>query len=275
MIIFKELIKYKKIWGINIMKEQILSIILEAGKIIAKSKVSKDMIIKKGLADFVTHVDLEVQNYIINALKSISPDSNIITEESNNNDYNLHKDTWILDPVDGTANLMHGFNHSAISLALFVDSKPKMGIVYNPFIKEMFYAESGKGAYLNDKNISVSPQNDMERCYIAFGTNPYNKSASNRWFPKLQKVFMECQDLKRTGSAALDLCYVACGRTEGYFEENLKPWDFAAGTIILKEAGGVTTDFSGNTIDFLKPQDILASNGLIHKKMISLLNTTQ
>jgi myo-inositol-1(or 4)-monophosphatase len=158
---------------------------------------------------------------------------------------------------------------------VYENKKAKFGIVYNPILNELFYAESGKGAYKNDKKIKVSNFSDFQRALIATGF-PYssadNKDDLNWVIDKLSKILPKCQDIRRFGSAALDLCYVAEGKFDGYYEINLKPWDVSAGIIILKESGGVVTNENENEYDMFEDKCIVASNGIIHKEFLKFFD---
>ncbi|MDP4093221.1 MAG: inositol monophosphatase family protein [Bacillota bacterium] len=241
----------------------------EAGRLFLKSAPDMETMVK-GFANYVTEIDFKVQDYLVKELSGILPGSNIITEESSQNQYDLSKPTWILDPVDGTANLMRGYRHSAISLALVIDKKPALGMIYNPFLNEMFIGDAGRGAYLNGNRIKVSSASKLEDCIITFGTTPYISRDKNTTIKVLDRVFAKCQDLRRSGSAALDLAYVACGRIDAFFEICLQPWDFAAGLLILEEAGGKITDMTGGKPELIKQGSILASNELVHEDLLGL-----
>lgn len=253
------------------MKEQIEKIIRKAGEIILNTKMDKSLVEIKGKANYVTKVDYLVQDYLTQELVKLIPYSNVIAEESKHNNYSFGKATWIVDPVDGTTNLMYGFNHSAISVALYIEGKSYLGFVYNPFTNEMFYGENGAGAYLNGKKIKVTDNNLLEDCLIDFGTSPYDKSKAKKTFDIIEKAYLLSRDIRRTGSAALDLSYIACGRIDVFFEMNLQPWDFAAGAIILNEAGGKVTNWQNKDIDVLNQSSLLASNGLVHEEMYKLM----
>jgi myo-inositol-1(or 4)-monophosphatase len=254
------------------LNEQVVEVLRAAGKIILESEIDKAKIIQKSAANYVTQVDFQVQNFLVDQLRRLLPDSNIITEESENNQFNLETPTWILDPVDGTTNLMRGYRHSAISLAFFDGQAPVSGFVYNPFNDELFTARIGNGAYLNDKPIKVSKNKDLKDCLIGFGTNPYHREHASTTFRITENIFMRSLEIRRSGSAALDLVYVACGRLDGFYEFGLQPWDFAAGMIIMAEAGGHTTTWQGSPLNVLKPSSVLATNGLIHQKIFDLIN---
>ena len=256
------------------IKERTEEAIREAANFFSDSVLDKKTISKKGYANFVTEIDYKVQDFLQNKLTEIIPGSNIITEESTDNIYKLEKPTWIVDPVDGTTNLMYSYQHSAISVALILDGEPYMGFIYDPALKEMFFAENGKGAYLNDEIINVSQNEILEDCLMGFGTTPYDRTKAEATFELVKNVFVRCRDVRRSGSAALDMAYVACGRMDGFFEMTLQPWDFAAGFIIINEAMGKTTDWHDQTLNLISPGSIISTNKLIHKEMIDILCTS-
>lgn len=243
----------------------------EAGKLFFIPRMDESLIMQKGDANYVTQVDYAVQNYLLDKLSGIMPGCNIITEESNENSFNLDKPTWILDPVDGTTNLMRRFMYSAVSLALFVEGKPKLGFIYNPYNGEMFAAEAGKGAYLNGTGINVSGYADLKDCLIGFGTTPYIRDEAHRTFEIVERVFLQSLEVRRSGSAALDIAYVACGRLDGFFELNLQPWDYAAGILVLEEAGGKITNWKGERLVPRKSDSVLATNGRVHERILELI----
>jgi myo-inositol-1(or 4)-monophosphatase len=259
----------------NEIKAKAEQAVREAGKLLVNAVIAQDRIEKKGYANFVTEIDYKVQEFMIDRLDKIIPGCNIITEESKNNEYNLNKPTWVLDPVDGTTNLMYDYHHSAVSLALFIEGRAVLGIIYNPTGEELFTAEVGKGAFLNGKKIKVTGNGTLEDCLIAFGTTPYERDKADRTFEIVKKAYLSCRDIRRSGSAALDIAYVACGRLDAFFEMRLQPWDFAAGMILLKEAGGRVTTWEGKDVSILKPTGIIASNKLVHESMLHLLSTKE
>lgn len=267
--IVKAFVEVKKVKDIKLKTEEAVR---EAGKLLVNAVISEEHIEKKGHANFVTEIDYKVQEFLVGKLEEIIPGSNIITEESKNNEFNLSKPTWILDPVDGTTNLMYDYHHSAISLALFVEGKPALGIIYNPTGEELFFAEAGKGAFLNDRRIKVTSNGVLEDCLISFGTTPYERNKADRTFELIKKAYLSSRDIRRSGSAALDMAYVACGRLDIFFEMTLQPWDFAAGMIILKEAGGRTTNWEGSELNIIEPSSILATNKLVHELMLDLIS---
>ncbi|MBR1757409.1 MAG: inositol monophosphatase [Lachnospiraceae bacterium] len=229
--------------------EEIIALVKQADDIIFDEKALSH-VEEKGLADYVTYVDLGVQHFLQRELAARYPEIAFMGEEDGENQLHPEGSCWILDPIDGTTNLIHHYNCSAISLGLWEKGQIIFGVVYNPFTKEIWTATRGGGAFYNGKKIAVSKAQDMGHCLLAFGTGPYQKELADENFRKLKSIYMVCQDLRRSGSAAIDLCYVASGKTEGFFEIALKPWDYAAGSIILEEAGGVITNWKGEPVTF-------------------------
>lgn len=199
-----------------------------------------DAIREKGRTDYVTEVDVRVQRQIFRALKELDPVAQFLGEEKENQGIDREGSIWILDPVDGTTNLIHDFQHSTISLAYAKGEKVRFGVVYDPFREECFTAELGKGAFLNGRPIQVSGKRRLGDCLIAMGTSPGCREHADENFARMRRVYDRCQDIRRIGSAALELSYVACGRLDGFYEENLKIWDYAAGSLLVTEAGGTT-----------------------------------
>jgi len=224
---------------------------------------------KKGAIDLVTEADTESEKIIIETIKAVFPDHSILAEESglNNGD---SEGKWIIDPLDGTTNFTHQLGLFAISIAFTLNGEVVVGVVLNPETGELFTAIKDNGAALNSKPIKVSKINKVSESLLITGF-PYNHK---KIFKALMSRFSDClkasQGVRRLGSAALDLCFVACGRFEGFWEQNLNPWDTAAGALIAKEAGAVITDFSNRPFDIYE-KEILATNAKIHKEMLSLL----
>lgn len=215
----------------------------------------------KGKADFVTDIDLSISSYLKEELYKIAPQTGFFSEEESGS---IHNDCWILDPIDGTTNLVYGYNMSSVSLAHYKDGDILFGIVYNPFSGEIFTAKKGEGAYLNgEKRLSVSsrPHSDA---IIEFGAGSTHKDEADKTFRLACDIFKECIDIRRICSTALSLCFIADGRIDGYFEKVLKPWDIAAGSLIIEEAGGMLSDYSGRPLSFAQPTSVIAGNKQVH-----------
>lgn len=226
---------------------------------------------RKGAADYVTEIDTAVQDFLNQELYAQYPQVQFMGEERDNTSIDFSKPLWILDPADGTTNLIHGYQHCVVSLAYYEEGEIKVGIIYHPYTNDVFYAVKGKGAMLNDEKIHVSHIETLEESLISIGTSPYYKEWAKYNFPIFEKVFTECQDIRRSGSAALDLAYVACGRLDGFFEKHLNPWDYAAGLLLVAEAGGHVIAYQGGEVSIEHPSDIIAGNGYIEKKLKDLL----
>lgn len=246
--------------------DKVIELVHSTRKIILNEEMAHAVTVK-GAADYVTKVDVAVQEYLRKELFSLAPDIILLAEEQENNDLSKDKAYWILDPIDGTTNLIHDYQMSAVSLGLYEQGKITFAVVYNPFTEETFTAIRGQGACLNGKPIHVSHREAFDTCIIAFGSSPYEKEKAKWLFPIFQKVFMETADFRRSASAALDLCYVAAGRVDGFFEYNLKPWDYAAGSLIVEEAGGQITDWKGREVPYLANSSILTCTPEIYEKL--------
>jgi myo-inositol-1(or 4)-monophosphatase len=224
---------------------------------------------KKGAIDLVTEADMASEKVILETIRSVFPDHSVLAEESGRTTGD-DRCQWIIDPLDGTTNFAHGLNLYAVSIAFAIDGEVVVGLVFSPGNGELFAAVKGKGATLNDQAIEVSRIGGLSDSLLVTGF-PYNAMDSiESLIARFSRCLRASQGVRRLGSAALDLCYVACGRFEGFWEENLKPWDTAAGALIAEEAGGGTTDFSGRpyTRDML---EIAATNGFIHQELLKLL----
>lgn len=233
------------------------SVILEAGERLKGAANVKETE-KTDYKNLVTQYDKATQEYLMQELVKAYPDATFLCEEDDVNDVSgTHY--FVIDPIDGTANFTKGYRMSAISVALAKGTELIWGMVYNPYNEEFFEAEAGKGAYLNGEKITTGEE-PLKHSLVAFGTSPYYAELKRESFALAEKIMDHAMDIRRSGSAALDLGYVACGRNGLYFEKKLSPWDFAAGMLIVQEAGGVVTDFDGNVPDFTKPSGILAGN---------------
>ncbi len=219
-----------------LMLNQIVSLAREAGRMMLQCR---DAAVhqKEGHFNYVTDTDVAVQRFLQKELLSLLPGSRFIGEEQENETL-TGAPTFVVDPIDGTMNFTRHRSASAVSIALLKDKQPVTGVVYNPYADEMFTAEKGKGAYLNGRGISVS-KTAFDQALVSFGTSPYDADLMQRTIAAASRFLQRAGDLRRSGSAAIDLCDVACGRTDALFELRLRPWDVAAGALLVTEAGGV------------------------------------
>lgn len=252
------------------MLKKITETVKEAGKIILSAHNQESAVTaKEGKKNFVTKYDVAVQNFLFNELGKSFPEAEFVGEEGENNIASKAL-RFIIDPIDGTTNFMQDFRCSCISAALCDGNEVIAGVVYNPYTDEIFSAEKGRGAYLNNNKITVSDRLLSDGLAL-FGTSPYHPENTDATFALLRKVFDFSRDIRRSGSAAYDICTVACGRCEVFFEKGLQPWDIAAGTLILKEAGGKALNYEGGEIDFSKPADVVFANPKAYDEFITLL----
>jgi len=243
----------------------------EAGAIIKKSFRSADTRVSlKSASDLVTNIDRETEALLFNRVKSKYPDHGIIAEEGSRTD-GAGEFVWYIDPLDGTNNYAHGIPMCCVSIAVYSVGAGEIvvGVVYDPLHDELFSAVRGKGAVLNGREISVSKTDTLEYAMIATGF-PYDKKSAGNNVTEFSRVLPLIRGIRRMGSAAIDLCYVAAGRFDGYWEGKIKPWDMAAGALIVREAGGKVSKYDGSGFEPKFPQ-ILATNGLIHEPMIEVL----
>jgi myo-inositol-1(or 4)-monophosphatase len=226
----------------------------------------------KGDIDLVTEADKMSENLIIGAIRRNFPDHGILSEESPEIlDGSAMR--WIIDPLDGTTNYAHGYPVFCVSIALEKDGTIILGVIYDPTRRDIFVALRGEGAYLNGKRLAVSPTSDLNRSLLATGF-PYDiRESKENNLSNFNMMAKEAQAVRRAGSAALDIAYVACGRFDGFWELKLKPWDTAAASLVIAEAGGKTTDITGRPWNLFSPH-ILVSNGRIHEQMIAVFQRT-
>jgi myo-inositol-1(or 4)-monophosphatase len=243
---------------------------LEAGEILLRKQPRKKDVGYKGEVNLVTEVDLLSERTILKTIDKSFPEHSILTEET----IGQKKDSpycWIIDPLDGTTNYVHNFPVYCVSIALQKDKETVLGVVYNPLLKELFLAEKGKGAFLNGKRIFVSNTKKLSQSLLATGF-PYDiRTSKENNLDYFSKFALKAQAIRRAGSAALDLCYLAMGRFDGFWELKLSPWDTAAGVLMITAAGGKVTNFSNGKFDIFC-KDLLATNGKIHKQMLDVLN---
>jgi myo-inositol-1(or 4)-monophosphatase len=233
-------------------------------------KIHEDLITSKGRMDFVTEIDKESEKRLIHDLCLILPEAGFIAEEGTETrrgkDFN-----WIIDPIDGTTNFIHGVFPFSISIGLMEGTELVSGVIYDPLHGECFYASRGSHSMLNGKPIRVSQRNHLGEALLATGF-PYNDFSLLEPYMASMRELMACtHGIRRLGSAAMDLAFVACGRYDAFWEYHLKPWDVAAGTLIIKQAGGMVSDFSGGE-DFLFGETFVATNGLVQSEFLAVLN---
>ena len=256
----------------SITIETILPIIQEVADKYLTREDSQHITVK-GDSNFVTEVDLNIEKAMKERLSALYPEIQFMGEEKDNSEIDFSNPVWILDPVDGTSNLIHDFQNSSMSLALAVEKQVVFGVIYHYSTKEYFYTKKGEGAFVNDTPIHVSCTTELSRSLVSFGTSPYDKATlGEKNCETLKQIFFLCEDIRRIGSAAIELAFVAAGRVDIYLERNLKPWDYAAAMVIIQEAGGIITDYQGQPINISKPCDILAGNKVVHEKLRKEVN---
>lgn len=246
--------------------DKILEIVKSTKSIVYNDDLRNDVKSKSNV-DFVTAVDTGISNYIKSELKKLYPNYGFFSEEEESH---LSDPCWILDPIDGTTNLIYDYKQSSISLGLYKDGEIVFGVVYNPFTDECFYAYKGLGAYMNGKKLNVS-ERKFEDSIVEFGAGVSFKQDIDENFELAKRIFKNALDLRRICSSALTLCYIAQGRIDGYFEKVLKPWDYAAGSLILKEAGGVLSNYFGSPIQYSYPTTIIAGNKNAHRELLKIV----
>ncbi|HTT74556.1 MAG TPA: inositol monophosphatase family protein [Candidatus Binataceae bacterium] len=228
---------------------------------------------KSNSIDLVTEADQQAEATVIDILQRAFPTHAILAEESGTNAHQSEH-RWIIDPLDGTTNFAHGYPQFCVSIAYEYRGKVRVAIILDSFKKECFVAQRGRGAHLNGKAIHVSPIATLDSSLLATGF-PYDRRERRHYYLTFWEAFMmRVQGVRRTGSAALDLAYAACGRTDGFWEFGLKPWDVAAGALIVEEAGGLVSNMDGSPLDLAGGQ-IVASNGRLHQPIIEVLATTR
>jgi myo-inositol-1(or 4)-monophosphatase len=258
---------------------------LAAGAVMRLHYPKPRLITMKGVIDPVTETDFKCQEIIIGMIRRAFPDHGFLAEERGGEGEPVKQEPaglawesdplrpacrWIIDPLDGTVNFAHGFPLFCVSIALEADGRLEYGVIYDPLRDELFEARRGAGASLNGRPIRVTGTDRLDRALIATGF-PYDiRERVPETLARLGRMLAITQGVRRGGSAALDLCYVACGRLDGFYEENLKPWDTAAGLLIVTEAGGKITTFDGRDYDLDAP-NIVASNGVLHRELVERL----
>jgi myo-inositol-1(or 4)-monophosphatase len=277
---------------LNALARTVKAALLAGGRILKAGYSAKRRVFYKSLTSPVTHIDMMSERAIIGLIRRRFPTHGFLAEESSALNAmtgrarrrlasNLRVDgkassenaaragyRWIIDPLDGTVNFVHGIPQSCVSIAVEKNGKVLAGGIYDPFRNELFLAERGRGATMNGRPIHVSPRAPLQRSLLVTGF-PYDHQRRAGFYLAYAEPFLrKSMDLRRFGSAAIDLAWVACGRVEGYWEFHLNPWDIAAGWLLVEEAGGRVTDFSGQKLDIDRPVETLASNGKIHAEML-------
>ncbi len=244
-----------------------------AGEILLKYMHKEKKIQHKSDINLLTNADQESEQFVVESLKNSFKDFGIIAEEGTAYEsQNGYK--WLIDPLDGTTSFAHDFPMFAVSIALTDENnEPILGMVYNPFFNELFHGIKGKGAFLNEKPIRVSQTSSINRALLGTGFPYDRRNRMDTLLKRLGNFLHEIQDIRRTGSSAIDICFVACGRLDGYYEEGLQAWDTAAALIIAKEAGGKATKFDNSKIDIFYPQ-MVVSNGFIHNDILKILDSS-
>ena len=245
-----------------------------AGEILRAGFNQKHQVVLKGEIDLVTEVDQLSEDFLLKEIEQRFPDHKIISEEGGGVE-NHSEHIWYLDPIDGTTNFAHGLPIFSVSVGYAYQGEVELGVVYNPISEELFSAERGKGAWLNGESIQAGNQSELKNSILITGfpydrfTNPDNN------LENFTRFALQVRGLRRLGSAALDLCFVAAGRVDGYWEVRLEPWDLAAGKLIVEQAGGVVTRRDGRDDLLTPPCSVVAANPALHRKMIAVLQQDQ
>lgn len=243
----------------------------QAGEIIIRhmEQVDRLKITAKNSQEYFSEVDIKAEQSIINAIHKAYPEHGILAEESGFQEGD-GESVWIIDPLDGTSNYLHGFPFFSVSIALKVKNRIEHGVIYDPLRHECFAASRGRGARLNDRRIRVSKQTLLSASLIGTGVPFRNLTLAQRYLPTFEALMGKCAGVRRTGSAALDLAYVASGRIDGFWELGLRPWDIAAGSLLIREAGGLISDIQGGE-DFLQNGDVVAGTPKVFKTLLQTI----
>ena len=246
----------------------------KAGRGLARvfGEVEQLQVSVKGPGDFISAADHKAEEVIFAELSKARPGYCFLMEERGQVDGPDKSHRWIVDPLDGTTNFLHGVPLFCISIGLERDGQMVAGVVYNPVMDELFTAEKGKGAFLNDRRrLRVAARKSLAECLVATDIPHRGKPGKAAWMAEADTMMQEVAGLRRSGSAALDLCWVAAGRYDAYWERGLKPWDIAAGMLIVREAGGIVTDADGRDKNIFDAGSVLAGNPIVHKALVGLL----
>ncbi len=224
----------------------------------------------KGPGDFVSQADLKTEKLLVAELTKARPAVGFLLEEGGEIIGEDPRYRWVIDPLDGTTNFLHGIPHFAISVAFEKEGEVLAGVVFDPIHDELFWAEKGKGAYVNDRRLRVAARRELRDCVIATGITHMGRPEPERFIKELADLMGQVAGVRRFGSAALDLAYVAAGRYDGYWERNIKAWDMAAGLLLVKEAGGVVSDLTGG-VKLYETGGVLATNDILHRPLLKIV----
>lgn len=255
---------------ITLLLETAIHAARQAGKVLSRYARDGFRIENKSAIDLVTEADHAAEQCVINVILASYPDHAFLAEERGHIGQSHSPYLWIIDPLDGTTNFAHGFPTYCVSIGLEYKEECVLGVVYDPTRDELFSATRGGGARVNDQPIHVSQTTQLDKALLVTGFAYNIRETPNNNLDHFARFALRVQGLRRTGSAALDMCYVAAGRFDGFWEVKLNAWDMAAGVVILREAGGKVTDFSGQTHS-LYGQELVASNGRLHDSMVSVI----
>lgn len=252
------------------MRAKIAEIVRQAGAIVREAGHDKGVTEKSGHQDLVTRYDKKVQRFLEDNLLDLLPQAGFLGEEDLGEDVHADREwLFVVDPIDGTTNFVKEYPHCGISVGLYRNGQPEIGVIYDPYLDELFEAQRGQGAFLNGKPIHVSPA-PMADAVTVMGTSPYYRQFADVTFAMGRQLFDRSLDIRRAASAALDLCYIAAGRVDCYFECLLSPWDYAAGALIVTEAGGVATDLEGKPLRVDCKCSLAAGNAPCHRELLDI-----
>jgi myo-inositol-1(or 4)-monophosphatase len=244
---------------------------LQSGAMLREAYAGDKVITHKGRIDLLTNFDLQSEGMLVEGIREAFPDDAVVAEEAHfDSDQAAY---WLIDPIDGTTNFAHGLPDFTICIAYMQEEQPQLGVIYNPARGELFTAMRGGGAYRNDRPIKVSQQSELEQSLLSAGY-PYNPGTVDLdLFGAWQRIFYRSQGIRHIGCASLTQAWVAAGTLDAYWEEGFRPWDFAAGILLVQEAGGAISRIDGSPDIFREPCSLLASNGLLHDELLELLNS--
>lgn len=244
----------------------------QAGDIIIRymDQIDRLKITAKNSHEYFSDVDIKAEQAIISTIHKAYPEHGILAEESGVQEGD-GESIWIIDPLDGTSNYLHGFPFFSVSIALKIKNRIEHGVIYDPLRHECFAASRGRGARLNDRRIRVSKQTLLSASLLGTGFSLRDTTLAQKYLPTFEALIGKCAGMRRTGSAALDLAYLASGRLDGFWEFGLRPWDVAAGSLLIREAGGLISDFQGGD-DFLKQGDVVAGTPKVFKSLLQTIS---